>query len=50
MNRVYFKFYETKLFYKFLLVMEKKTSKVVTEIIKAILYALLGLLGGSTVM
>lgn len=49
-SKVSFDFFETKLYYKFLLIMEKKTSKVIVEILKAILYAVLGLLGGNAVM
>ena len=50
MNLLSFKFYETKLYYKIVLIMEKKTSKVFVEIVKAVLYALLGLLGGQAAL
>lgn len=50
MNLLSFKFYETKFYYKIVLIMEKKTSKVVVEIVKAVLYALLGLLGGQAAL
>lgn len=48
--RVSFDFIETKLYYRFLLIMEKKTFKVIVEVLKTILYAVLGLLGGNAVM
>lgn len=48
-SRVSFDFIESKFYYKIILIMEKKTSKVIVEILKAILYAVLGLLGGNAV-
>lgn len=45
-----FAFSETKLFYKIILIMEKKTSKWILEILKAVLYSVLGLLGGNAIM
>ena len=50
MRLISFNFYLSKLYYKFVLVMEKKTSKFIIEVVKAVLYALLGLLGGNAVM
>ena len=49
-SKVSFDFIESKFYYKFLLIMEKKTTKVIVEILKAVLYAVLGLLGGNAVM
>lgn len=42
-----FEFFQSKLFYKIVLIMEKKTSTWIIEILKAVLYAALGLLGGN---
>lgn len=50
MEKFSFKFYESKLFYKFIVIMEKKYSKFIIEVVKAIAYALLGLLGGNVVL
>lgn len=44
---IYFRMYDKFNFYKFILIMEKKYSKAIVEVVKAILYALLGLLGGN---
>lgn len=49
-SRVSFDFIESKFYYKIIIIMEKKTSKVIVEVIKAVLYALLGLLGGNVVL
>lgn len=46
---IYFRMYDMFNFYKFILIMEKKYSKAIVEVVKAILYALLGLLGGNAI-
>lgn len=46
---IYFRMYDKFNFYKFILIMEKKYSKAIAEVVKAILYALLGLLGGNAI-
>lgn len=50
MNLISFNLYRSRFYYKIVILMEKKTSKVVVEILKAILYAVLGLLGGQAAM
>ena len=50
MKLISFNFYHSRFYYKIVLVMEKKTSKFIIEVVKAVLYALLGLLGGNAVM
>lgn len=50
MKRLSFEFFESRFYYKFVVIMEKKTSKILVEVVKAVLYALLGLLGGNAVM
>lgn len=42
-----FDFYNLKYYFKIILIMEKKTSTWIIEILKAVLYAALGLLGGN---
>lgn len=42
-----FDFYNLKYYFKIILIMEKKTSIWIIEILKAVLYAALGLLGGN---
>lgn len=44
---IYFRMYDKFNFYKLILIMEKKYSKAIVEVVKAVLYALLGLLGGN---
>lgn len=50
MNLLSFNFYSSKFYYKLVVVMEKKTSKWIIEIVKAILYSVLGLLGGNALL
>lgn len=45
-----FNFYQSKLYFKIVVLMEKKTTKYIVEIVKAVLYAVLGLLGGNALM
>ena len=45
-----FNFYQSKLYFKIVVLMEKKTAKYIVEIVKAVLYAVLGLLGGNALM
>lgn len=49
-KKIFLKVWTGKEFIKLLLIMEKKTSKFVVEFLKALLYALLGALGGNVVM
>lgn len=50
MNLISINLYRSRFYYKIVILMEKKTSKVIVEILKAILYAVLGLLGGQAAM
>lgn len=50
MKLISFNFYHSRFYYKIVFIMEKKTSKVIIEVVKAVLYALLGLLGSNAVM
>ena len=50
MKLVSFNFYQSKLYFKIVFLMEKKTTKYIIEIVKAVLYAVLGLLGGNALM
>lgn len=49
-KKIFLKVWSDKSYFKVFAYMEKKTSKVIVEVVKAILYALLGLLGGNAVM
>lgn len=49
-KKIFLKVWTHKEFFKILLIMEKKTSKFIVEVVKAVLYALLGLLGGNAVL
>lgn len=50
MRLLSFNFYHSKLYFKIVVLMEKKTTKYIVEIVKVVLYALLGLLGGNALM
>lgn len=50
MRLLSFNFYQSKLYFKIVVLMEKKTTKYIVEIVKAVLYAVLGLLGGNALM
>lgn len=50
MRLLSFNFYRSKLYFKIIVLMEKKTTKYIVEIVKAVLYAVLGLLGGNALM
>lgn len=49
-KKIFLKIWSDRTYFKVFAYMEKKTSKVIVEVVKAILYALLGLLGGQSVM
>jgi len=50
MEHFRFIFFSSKCFIKFILVMSKKTVKVIFEVLKAIVYALSGFFGGNALM
>lgn len=49
-KKIFLKVWSNNTFIKFLLIMEKRTSKFLIELLKAIAYAVLGAFGGNAVM